>query len=344
MISRYRRRAGHRDRLVVDQRASHPDGRPRRGGRQRQRAADRATSRSRSICPTGPVTDSRSPQSTFIRTTTATWPRTERTWRSSCLQGRLARHGRTLRHLSRRRRDQSACSRRSATAAAAPATKGDTLDGGTEALGSEPVRGHRHAGLGIRRGGSWSTISTTATAANDALGSVVRHPRHGLGRRRDHLRCTGDSGGPNFINGLIAGVTSYGLELTRGPARRGRRPQFELRRHRCRRAGFDLRRLDRRGRCVGIARVPRQHDHRQRPEVVGGGDGRRRRFRHHLDQLRPGRHRQRLRGGRQRRERRLRPALQRRRQPGGATSSWSTRTRTTTSSTRAWRWTPTATS
>ena len=97
--------------------------------------------------------------------------------------------------------------------------------------------------------------------------------------------------------------------------------------------GVFARRFTARGRRPG-RRVPGQHLHHRAPAVPVGGDGRRRRLRRRLAELRPGRHRL----------RHLRPAVStpraslRRRVPGQHLH------RRATSRTRRWRWTPTATS
>ena len=50
------------------------------------------------------------------------------------------------------------------------------------------------------------------TAAHDAFGQLYNMPNLGLGNN-EACAAPGDSGGPNFIGGVIAGVTSYGFQL-----------------------------------------------------------------------------------------------------------------------------------
>ena len=53
------------------------------------------------------------------------------------------------------------------------------------------------------------------TTAHDALGRLINRPGEGLGQS-EGLIAPGDSGGPAFINGQVAGIASYTASLTYG--------------------------------------------------------------------------------------------------------------------------------
>lgn len=53
------------------------------------------------------------------------------------------------------------------------------------------------------------------TVTQDALGQLIDHPGAGLGQD-EGLIAPGDSGGPAFINGQVAGIASYTADLYRG--------------------------------------------------------------------------------------------------------------------------------
>lgn len=70
---------------------------------------------------------------------------------------------------------------------------------------------------------SWTPTASTqlvadfdnGSASQDALGRLMNRPGTGLGQN-EGLIAPGDSGGPAFINGQIAGVASYTASLSRG--------------------------------------------------------------------------------------------------------------------------------
>ena len=158
--------------------------------------------------------------------------------------------------------------------------------------------------------------------------------------KQEAMAAPGDSGGPGLINGMIAGVVSgsgghgaptsipgYPGQLFLRPDRR-LTPAFPLLPTGSTTSPVSTRPgefLVNQNDVINISQdATWQPGYRQlgnpftspsttRAETrpLLGGHGRRRRFRHHLDQLRPRRRGQRLRRRRQRRERRLCPPLQR---------------------------------
>ncbi|HYD70463.1 Calx-beta domain-containing protein [Azospirillum sp.] len=100
------------------------------------------------------------------------------------------------------------------SATATPATR-RAAENRVDAL-TDVINGHDELGVNweVRDGTQFLTDFDDGTSAHDAGGSLLSLPDLGLGAG-EGLTSPGDSGGPAFIDGRIAGIASYTFRLAR---------------------------------------------------------------------------------------------------------------------------------